>query len=270
MTAAVAVRRRAGTLPAGFFLLLVAISAVTPDLFTPYDPYATVPAEKLLAPSAAHVFGTDELGRDQFTRVLYGATHTIGITAAAVGLALIAGLVVGVLSGLTGGWPDIVVMRAVDVLVSLPRLLLALLIVTAFGFGAVPTTVAVAAGIFPGLARVARAETLKIRTLPYVEAARAGGASWLRSAVRHVLPHSWAPVLALALLDAGTAILVISTMSFLGLGPPPPAAEWGGLIAQGRDHLVAAPWLTLLPGVFVGLVLLSLDHLVRSLGRDVP
>ncbi|GID30942.1 ABC transporter permease [Paractinoplanes brasiliensis] len=268
MTAAGA-RHRPGALLAGLFLLFVVISAVTPGLFTVYDPYATAPAEKLHAPTATHVFGTDELGRDQFTRVLYGSSHTIGITAAAVGLALAAGLVVGLLAGMTGGWPDVVVMRAVDVLVSLPRLLFALLIVTAFGFGAVSATVAVAAGIFPGLARVARAEVLKVRTLPYVEAARAGGASWLRSAVRHVLPRSWAPVLVLALLDAGTAILVVSTLSFLGLGPPPPAAEWGSLISQGRDYLVTAPWLTLLPGIFVGLVLLSLDRLARSIGRGM-
>jgi peptide/nickel transport system permease protein len=266
MTATAAVRR-AGAVPAGLFLLFVVLSAVTPGLFTSYDPYATAPAEKLRAPSGTHLFGTDELGRDQFTRVLYGSAHTLGITAAAVGLALIAGLVVGLLSGMAGGWPDVVMMRAVDAFVSLPRLLFALVVVTAFGFGPAPTTVAVAAGIFPGLARVARAEALKVRTLPYVEAARTGGASWLRSAVRHVLPHSWAPVLVLALLDAGVAILVVSTLSFLGLGPPPPAAEWGSLIAQGRNYLVAAPWLTLLPGIFVGLVLLSLDHLVRSLDR---
>lgn len=260
-----AVLRRPGLVLAVGFVVLVVVSALLPSLFTQYDPYATAPGAKLQAPNGAHLFGTDELGRDLFTRVLYGSTRTIKTTLSAVGLALLAGLTIGVISGFVGGWVDAVLMRAVDVTLAIPRLLLALTIVTALGFGFLPTAIAVAVGIFPGFSRITRAEVLKVKTLPYVEAARTGGASWLRVVVRHILPNSWGPVLVLAVLDFGVAILIVSALSFLGLGAPPPAAEWGTLIAQGRNYLVTSPWLSLLPGLFVGLVVFSLNHISKSL-----
>lgn len=260
-----AVPRRPGLVLAVGFVLLVVVSALFPSLFTHYDPYATAPAEKLQSPGGAHLFGTDELGRDLFTRVLYGSTRTIKTTLSAVGLALVAGLAIGVISGFVGGWVDAVLMRAVDVTLAIPRLLLALTIVTALGFGLLPTAIAVAVGIFPSFSRITRAEVLKVKTLPYVEAARIGGASWLRVVMRHILPNSWGPVLVLAVLDFGVAILMVSALSFLGLGAPPPAAEWGTLIAQGRNYLVTSPWLSLLPGLFVGLVVFSLNHISKSL-----
>ncbi|GAA4698827.1 ABC transporter permease [Phytohabitans rumicis] len=257
--------RRPGLVMAVGFVLLVVVSALFPSLFTHYDPYATAPAQKLQAPSGVHLFGTDELGRDLFTRVLYGSTLTIRTTLSAVGLALLAGLTIGVISGFVGGWVDAVLMRAVDVALAIPRLLLALTIVTALGFAMLPTAIAVAVGIFPGFSRITRAEVLKVKTLPYVEAARTGGASWLRVVVRHILPNSWGPVLVLAVLDFGVAILMVSALSFLGLGAPPPAAEWGTLIAQGRNYLITSPWLSLLPGLFLGLVVFSLNHISKSL-----
>jgi peptide/nickel transport system permease protein len=153
----------------------------------------------------------------------------------------------------------------VDVMLAIPRLLLALTIVTALGFGTLPIAVAVGVGIVPGFARITRAQVLTVKSLPYIEAARTGGASWVRVLVRHILPNSWGPVLVLAVLDFGVAILAISALSFLGFGAAPPAAEWGTLISQGRNFLITSPWLTLLPGFFVGLVVFSLNHISKSL-----
>jgi peptide/nickel transport system permease protein len=153
----------------------------------------------------------------------------------------------------------------VDVLLAIPGLLLALSIVTALGYGTIPVAVAVGVGIIPGFARTTRAEVLRVKTLPYIEAARAGGASWSRVLIRHILPNSWGPVAVLAVLDGGVAIIAIASLSFLGFGAAPPAAEWGTLIADGRNYLVTAWWLSLLPGLFVALLVLGLNHISKTL-----
>jgi peptide/nickel transport system permease protein len=259
------VLRRPGLVLAVLFVLFVIVSAIAPGRFTSYDPDATSPVEKLSAPSGKHWFGTDELGRDLYSRVLHGSTLTIEATLGAVVIAVIVGLAFGVLAGFFGGWVDAVLMRIVDVMLAIPRLLLALTIVTALGFGMLPIAVAVGVGIVPGFARITRAQVLTITSLPYIEAARSGGASWLRVLGRHILPNAWGPVLVLAVLDFGVAILAISALSFLGFGAAPPAAEWGTLISQGRNYLITSPWLTLLPGIFVGLVVFSLNHISKSL-----
>ncbi|MCK9896397.1 ABC transporter permease [Frankia sp. AgB32] len=257
--------RRPGFVLAAVFVAFVIVSGLVPSLFTSYGPSATSPADKLRGPSTTHLFGTDELGRDLFSRVLHGSTLTIKATGGAVLIAIVAGLAIGVISGFCGGWVDGLLMRVVDVLLAIPILLMALTIVTALGFGLVPMAVAVATGIAPGFARTTRAEVLRVRSQAYVEAARTGGASWGRVLLRHVLPNSWGPVGVLAVLDFGTAVLLISSLSFLGFGTPPPAAEWGTLIAGGRNYLITSPWLALLPGLFVGLVVFSLNHVARSL-----
>jgi peptide/nickel transport system permease protein len=183
----------------------------------------------------------------------------------AVGIALVGGLGIGILSGFVGGRLDAVLMRVIDVLLAIPGLLLSLVIVTAIGFGTIPVAIAVGVGIIPGFARTTRAEVLRVKTLPYVEAARLGGASWLRTLVRHILPNSWGPVAVLAVLDFGAAILAAAGLSFLGFGAAPPAAEWGTLISNGRNFLITAPWVSLLPGLFVVLVVFGLNHISRTL-----
>lgn len=247
------------------YVLFVVVSAFRPRLFTSQGPYDTHPEAAVQAPSAHHLFGTDTYGRDLWTRVLYGSPLTIKATLIALAIALVAGLALGVVSGFLGGFTDAGLMRAVDVLLAIPGLLLALSIVTALGYGTVPVAVAVGVGIIPGFARTTRAEVLRVKTLPYVEAARAGGASWGRVLVRHILPNSWGPVAVLAVLDAGVAIIAIASLSFLGFGAAPPAAEWGTLIADGRNYLVTAWWLSLLPGLFVALLVLSLNHISKTL-----
>lgn len=247
------------------FVAFVIISAAFPGWFTSTGPYETRPELALQAPSGQYLFGTDEIGRDLWSRVLHGSALTIQATLVALTIALVAGLAIGVVSGFMGGRVDAVMMRIVDVLLAIPGLLLALAIVTALGYGTMPVAVAVGVGIIPGFARTTRAEVLRVKTLPYVEAARAGGASWGRVLIRHILPNSWGPVAVLAVLDAGIAIIVIASLSFLGFGAAPPAAEWGTLIASGRDYLVTAWWLSLLPGLFVALLVIALNHLSKTL-----
>ncbi|MFK3722328.1 ABC transporter permease [Pseudomonas monteilii] len=256
--------RRPGFSLALLIVLFALASALVPQLLSSFDPYATSPADKLTAPNLLHWFGTDEVGRDLYTRVVYGSSLSVQAALLAVGIALVGGLGLGVLSGFAGGRLDAVIMRIVDVLLALPGLLLALAIVTAIGFGTVPVAIAVGVGIIPGFARTTRAEVLRVKTLPYVEAARLGGASWGRTLLRHVLPNAWGPVAVLATLDFGAAILATAGLSFLGFGAAPPAAEWGTLIANGRHFLITAPWVSLLPGLFVVAVVFSLNHIART------
>ena len=183
--------RRPGFSLALLVVLFALLSALAPQLLTSFDPYATSPADKLSAPNLVHWFGTDELGRDLYTRVVYGARLSVQAALLAVAIALAGGLGLGVLAGFAGGRVDAALMRLIDVLLALPGLLLALAIVTAIGFGTVPVAIAVGVGIIPGFARTTRAEVLRIKTLPYVEAARLGGASWARTLLRHVLPNAW-------------------------------------------------------------------------------
>ena len=260
-----ALLRRPGVIVALAVVAFAILTAIVPSLFATYDPTATAPAVRLQPPSLQHWFGTDELGRDLYSRVVHGSTLTIAATALAIGIALLAGLTLGVVAGFVGGGVDAVTMRIVDVFLAIPGLLLALAIVTALGFGTIPVAVAVGIGIVPGFARTTRAEVLRVKTLPYIEAARAGGASWSRILVTHVLPNSWGPVAVLAVLDFGAAILAVAALSFLGFGAAPPAAEWGTLISNGRSFLITAPWVSLLPGLFVAVVVLSLNHLAKSL-----
>lgn len=257
--------RRPGFLLAVLVVAFALAAALLPQALSTFDPNATAPLAKLTAPNAQHWFGTDELGRDLYTRVVYGARLSISAALLAVGLALLGGLGLGVLAGFAGGRVDALIMRVIDVLLALPGLLLALAIVTAIGFGTLPVAVAVGVGIVPGFARTTRAEVLRVKTLPFVEAARLGGASWLSTLRRHILPNAWGPVAVLATLDFGAAILATAGLSFLGFGAAPPAAEWGTLIATGRHFLITAPWVSLLPGAFLVAVVFSLNHIARTL-----
>lgn len=260
-----ALLRRPGVLIALVLVVFAFVCALWPSLFATHDPTATAPPDRLQPPSIAHWFGTDEVGRDLYSRVVHGSTLTIAATTLAVAIALVGGLALGVLAGFLGGPADTVLMRVVDVFLAIPGLLLALAIVTALGFGTIPVAIAVGIGIIPGFARTTRSEVLRVKTLPYIEAARAGGASWSRVLFTHVLPNSWGPVVVLAVLDFGAAILAVAALSFLGFGAAPPAAEWGTLISNGRDFLITAPWVSLLPGLFVAAVVLSLNHIAKSI-----
>jgi peptide/nickel transport system permease protein len=256
--------RRPGLVLAAAVIVFVLLAAVTPDLFTGYDPISGVPAERLHGPSAAHLFGTDETGRDVFSRVVHGASLSLRATVIAVLVALVAGSALGLVAGFRGGWLDSVIMRVVDVLQAVPAILLSLALVTALGFGT--TNVAIAVGIanLAAFARLMRAEVLRVRTAVFVEAARASGLRWRGVLGRHVLPNAMGPVLVLATLTFGTAVLEVSALSFLGFGAPPPTPEWGALVAGGRNFLATAWWMTTFPGLTVAAVVLATNRLSRA------
>jgi peptide/nickel transport system permease protein len=198
---------------------------------------------------------------------VHGAGLSLTATLTAVGIALVVGSVLGLLSGAAGGLVDTAIMRVVDVLLSIPSLLLALALVTALGFGTRNVAVAVGVSLIANFARVMRSEALRVRHAPYVEAAHASGVRWYAVLVRHVLPNAFQPVLALAAVEFGMAVLAVSSLSFLGYGTKPPAPEWGSLISEGRNFLASAWWLTTLPGLVIVAVVLSAQHLGRFVGR---
>jgi len=260
--------RRPGLLLAAAVLAVVGTAAVAPGTFTSGDPLAGVPRERLQPPGVAHWFGTDQLGRDLFTRVVHGAGRSLTATVIAVGVGLVVGSTIGLLAGFLGRWVDELLMRLVDVLLAVPALLLSLALVTALRFGTVKIAVAVGVGTIAAFARVMRAEVLRVRTSTYVEAARASGVRRHDVLLRHVLPNAYGPVLALATLEFGVAVLQISALSFLGYGAPPPDPEWGSLVAEGRNYLATAWWLSALPGLTVTATVLAAGRVARALDGE--
>ncbi|WP_344418281.1 ABC transporter permease [Pseudonocardia ailaonensis] len=264
-TGALDVVRRPGLVLALVVLVVVISWAFVPGLFAHQDPITGVPADRLQGPSAAHLFGTDHLGRDTFSRVVHGASLTLRATLLAVLVGLAAGGLLGLVAGFVGGRLDAVVMRVVDVMLAIPGLLLSLAVVTALGFGTLQVAIAVGVSSVAAFARVMRAETLRVRAQTFVEAAHSVGSRRFYVLAAHVLPNASGPVLALSALEFGSAILSISSLSFLGFGAQPPAPEWGALVSDGRDYLGTAWWLTTFPGLTVALVVLAANRLARHL-----
>ncbi|OUJ10509.1 ABC transporter permease [Acetobacter sp. DsW_063] len=249
----------------GLALGLVFLWAVVPGWFSAADPLRGIPAEALRPPSAQHWFGTDHLGRDLFARTVYGTTVSLQACGLAVAVALAGGVPMGLAAGFAGGRVDALFMRAVDVAMAIPALLLALAIVTALGFGTVRIAIAVGVSSISSFARISRGEAVRLRHALFVEAARASGVRTPAIMLRHVLPHAAGPILALVTLEFGTAVLAVSALSFLGFGAPPPQPEWGLLIAEGRNYMAVAWWYTALPGLVVATVVLAANHLARTL-----
>jgi peptide/nickel transport system permease protein len=249
-------------------LLLVVLFALVPGVFATHDPLVTNTALRLHGPDSEAWFGYDHLGRDVFSRVVFGSRTTMLATVIAVGIGFAAGSLIGLVSGFVGGRVDDVIMRGVDVLLAIPALLLAMATVTALGFGTLNVAIAVGIGSVASFARVMRAEVLRVRTSTYVEAAFGGGERWWGVLARHVLPNSRGPVIALVSLECGNAVLAVSALSFLGYGVVPPDPEWGSLISEGRSYLGVAWWLTTLPGLVVIAVVLSANRLGRAANRS--
>ena len=260
--------RRPAAAASLLWLVAVIVAALAPALLAPGDPFAGVPAEHLQAPSAAHWFGTDQIGRDLYTRVVHGTSLTISAASLAVAVGVIAGSAIGLLSGFAGGRIDAVLMRAADVLLAIPGLLLSLAVITALGFGTVNVAIAVGIASVASVSRIMRAEVIKVRSSAYIEAARASGNSGARVLLRHVLPNSTGPVIALGVLELGGAILAVSALSFLGYGAPAPAPEWGALVSGGRDFLRNAWWLTTFPGLVIALTVFAANRLARGLDTE--
>ena len=238
-------------------LLLVAIFA---DKIVPYDPYAQDLSKSLLPPSAEHWMGTDRYGRDMFSRVVVGAQTSIFSTLALVGVISVFGTAVGTLCGYYGGAMDSVVMRISDVCLAFPGLVFALAIAAMLGGGVSNAVLALAVISWPKYARVARSQTLALKSSDFVAAARLSGDNSMQMILRHILPNILGPILVTAMLDIGTMMMELAGLSFLNLGAQPPTAEWGNMMSGGRSMLQTYPWLVLSPGfaIFLSVVIFNL------------
>jgi len=258
---------RPGLVLAWSVITIVVLWGLFPHWFTNYSGTVGIARQQLRAPSADHWLGTDVLGRDLLARIIYGTSQSLSGAVVAVGVGLLVGTALGLVAGAARGRVEGVVMRAVDVLLSIPQLLLSLSIVILLGFGTVNAAIAVGVTSIASFARLARSEVVRVRASDYVEAAFGSGGTFLRVLLRHILPNSLTSVIALAALQFGSAILAISTLGFLGYGAPPPTPEWGLLIAEGRNYIARAWWLTTAPGLVVILVVLSANRISRSFGK---
>jgi peptide/nickel transport system permease protein len=246
---------------------LVLLWAVVPGLFTSYGPTQVDPTLKLQPPSGAHWLGTDQLGRDQYARLVFGARASLSGSAIAVLVGVVVGSLVGAGAGWFGGVVDALVMRLIDVLLSIPGFLFAITIVVLLGFGVVQAAIAVGLTSSATFARLIRSEVLKARSSNYVEAAVVSGASTYAILRRHVVPNSIAPTVSLITVQFGIAIIWIASLSFLGLGAQPPDPEWGRLVADGRNYIATRGYLTLWPGLTVVAVVLATNHISHHLSR---
>ena len=266
VTRPVGLLRRPGYLLAWVVVLTILAWAVLPGLFVSADPLAADPVHKFDPPSLAHPFGTDYIGRDLFSRVVHGSALSLKATVIALAVALALSSVIGLLAGFVGGVADSVLMRLVDALLAIPNLLVSLLLITALGFGTLNVAIAVGIASVASFSRVMRAEVLRVSSRTFVEAARGLGLRWYAILVQHVMPHASGPVLALIALEFGNAILAIASLSFLGFGAELPAPEWGNLVAEGRNYLVTAWWMTTLPALVVVATVVSANRISRGPG----
>jgi peptide/nickel transport system permease protein len=266
---AAAGRRRptVAEIAAALLAVFLLTAALAPRLLAPGDPLAIDPLAAFQAPSLGHWFGTDESGRDIFTRVIDGARDSlvIGVTATLIGLGL--GVLLGTIAGTLGAAADFTVNRLLEVLFAFPGLLLALLFILIFGPGPATAIVAVGLSTAPGYARIIRAQLIRVRSSAFVEAATVQGLSRGRILTRHVLPNTLSPLLVLGTLGIGQAIVWAAALSYLGLGAQPPAAEWGAMLSAGRTYITSAWWMSFYPGLFIVLTAVCATYIGRSIER---
>jgi len=249
-------------------VLMLTLTVAAP-VVAPYDPLSTGPA-MLEGPSLAHPMGTDALGRDLFSRILFGARLSLGAALLTMLLIVTVGVTLGLVSGYNGGWSDTILMRLADVVLSIPSLILALAIVGLFRAGLMSLVFALSGVWWVRYARLTRGLVLSTRERVFVEAARALGAGDSRILIRHVLPDILRSVMVVATLDVGSVVLAVSALTFLGMGTQPPTPEWGAMINEGKDFLVVAPHVMLFPGLALSLTVLGFnllgDGLVDRIG----
>jgi ABC-type dipeptide/oligopeptide/nickel transport system permease subunit len=253
----------AGMTIVGTFVLL----ALAADLLAPYDPLIGNLGERLQGPSASHWLGTDALGRDTLSRIIYGARTSFQIQVAVIGIALTVGTAWGVVAGYFRGWVDDVSMRIVDILLAFPGILLAITIVAILGAGFANIIIAIGIASLPGLSRLMRGLVLGLRELEYVEAARAIGESDASIMLRYILPGTIGPLTVAASLRMASVLLSASGLSFLGLGILPPTPEWGAMLADSRDYMFSSPHQMFIPGIVITIVVIGFNLLGDGL-RD--
>lgn len=251
--------RNRSAVAGGVLVLLLAAVAIAAPYLAPYDPLAPSLEDRLSPPSVLHWLGTDDLGRDILSRIIYGARASLQVGILAVAFALAAGAVLGIVAGYYGGLMDNLIMRVMDVMLAFPGVLLAIAVVAIMGPSLGNAMVAIGIVSIPVYARIVRSSTLQVKASEYLEAARALGASDLRIILRHVLPNCMAPLIVQATLGIATAILDAAGLSFLGLGAQPPTPEWGAMLSGGRAFLRVAPWVTAFPGIAIVLLVMGFN-----------
>ena len=263
------IRRQPLGAAGGLVVILMIFAALFADQIEMYDPEINDFGAMLVAPSLDHIFGTDEFGRDIYSRIVHGARTAmlVGFTAAILGSTI--GLLIGVTSAYFGGWVDIIVQRVVDILIAFPSIILALAIVIILGRGVGPVIIAITIPLIPNCARVVRSSALAIREIPYVDAARAMGFGHTRIVLRHISPNIMAPYLIMLTTFLGQAILAEASLSYLGLGVQEPTPAWGLMLKSGaEEYAESAPWAVIFPGVAISLAVFGFNLLGDAM-RDV-
>ncbi len=255
--------------PLGFFGLLILglliVGALAAPLISPYDPIVQHQGSELLGPSTGFLLGTDELGRDLLSRVIYGARPSLVVALMVVVIGGGLGIVAGLVAGYLGGWVNAVLMRFFDAMFAFPPILLGFVIIAALGPGTTQVAYAIALAVVPSLARVARSLVLKERHRDYVLAARCTGARSLRVMFLHVLPNAVSPMIVNLALLMGFSVLAEASLAFLGLGTQPPTPSWGAMLNESRAYLRNDPWMAICPGVVLAMLLLGLNYLADAL-----
>jgi peptide/nickel transport system permease protein len=252
-------RKPLGMASAALILLLV-LTAIFADVLAPYDPLAAQPEIRLAAPSWAHPFGTDDIGRDVFSRVIYGSRISLWVGLLAVGIGTLAGTIIGLVSGYWEGRLDMILQRVMDALMTLPGLILALAIVSVLKPSTTNAMLAIAVVIIPGNSRIVRGAVLSAKQNRFVEAAQAIGCRDLRIIGTHILPNVTAPILIIASIWLGNAILIEASLSYLGVGTQPPTPSWGLMLSStGRAFMEQAPWLAIFPGLAISLAVFGFN-----------
>ena len=250
-------------------MVLFVLTALFADVLTRFDPLSVDSAQALARPSSLHWMGTDPFGRDVWSRIIHGARISLAVGIGSTALGGSIGVIVGLTSGYLSGWVDLVFQRVTDVLQALPLLVLALVMTTALGPSLPNVIIAIAIPLIPTVSRVIRANTLALRELPFVEAAKSIGMSEMRIALRHVLPNTLAPLIVLATAQLGSTILTEASLSFLGLGIPEPYPSWGRMLSESAaEYVRTAPWLVIFPGIAISLAVFGTNLFGDAL-RDI-
>lgn len=249
-------RNKLAMLGLAIVIILILIAIFAP-LLAPNDPIERVKEDSLLKPNKAYWFGTDILGRDILSRVVYGSRISIEVGVVAVGISVVIGLVLGAISGYFGNIPDTIIMRIADIFFAFPYILGAIAIMTVLGQGIINIFIAIGILGWASFARIFRGSILSIKNKEYIEAARALGASNSRIIVKHIFPNAFAPIIVYATMNVGTAIIVEAALSFLGIGVQPPTPAWGKMLAESMDYIDIAPWMMIFPGLAILITVLG-------------
>ena len=260
-------RRNKVAVVALVLLILIIFAAIFADLLSPYDYTEQFPKDNFLRPSSQHLMGTDNFGRDIFSRVLHGAQVSLKIGFTSVIISTVIGVIIGALAGYYEGIFDAIIMRVMDTILSIPQLVLAIALAAALGGGMKNLILAVSLSSIPSYARIVRSQVMSVKNLEYIESARLAGVKTFKLIFAEILPNCFAPIIVQATIGVGTAILSAASLSFIGMGIMPPEAEWGQMLSEGRAYIRNYPHITLFPGMAIAITILLLNIIGDAL-RD--